>query len=257
VSLAGRHALITGAGTGIGAATATALALAGARVTLLGRNAAELDAHAATLPASAAAHVAIADVTDGAALDVAFASAQAAHGTVAILVNNAGIGISAPLAQTGDELWSRTLATNLTATFAAMRALVPAMAQTGWGRVVNVASVAGLTGGPYIAAYVASKHGVVGLTRALATEFATKGVTINAVCPGFTQTPMLERSIAGIVATTQRTPENAAAALLAGSPLGRFITPEEVAATIAWLCGDAAAAITGQAIVIDGGQLAR
>jgi NAD(P)-dependent dehydrogenase (short-subunit alcohol dehydrogenase family) len=257
MSSVARHALITGAGTGIGAATATALARAGARVTLLGRERGGLEAHAATLPASAQATVVVADVTDRAALESAFGAAQRALGPIEVLVNNAGIGISAPLPHTDDELWTRTLATNLNGTFYAMRALVPAMAKAGWGRVINVASVAGLTGGPYIAAYVASKHGVVGLTRALSTEYAGRGVTINAVCPGFTQTPMLERSIAGIVEKTNRAPETAAAALLANSPLGRFVLPEEVADTIVWLARDGAAAITGQAIVIDGGQLAR
>jgi len=252
-----RHALITGGGTGIGAATATALARAGMRITLLGRERGDVEAHAATLPASAQANVVVADVTDCGALEAAFAQAQAVLGPIEILVNNAGIGVSASLSQTGDELWTRTLATNLNGTFYAMRALVPGMAKAGWGRVINVASVAGLTGGPYIAAYVASKHGVVGLTRALASEFASRGVTINAVCPGFTETPMLERSIAGIVEKTNRPPEAAAAALLANSPLGRFVRPEEVAYTIAWLARDDAAAITGQAIVIDGGQLAR
>jgi len=252
-----RHALITGAGSGIGAATATAFARTGARITLLGRERRDLEAHAATLPPSAQATVVVADVTDRPALEAAFGEARAALGPIEILVNNAGIGMSAPLAQTDDDLWSRTLATNLNGTFYAMRALVPAMATAGWGRVINVASVAGLTGGPYIAAYVASKHGVVGLTRALSSEYAGRGVTINAVCPGFTETPMLERSIASIVEKTQRPPETAAAALLANSPLGRFVLPEEVADTIVWLARDGAAAITGQAIVIDGGQLAR
>ena len=252
-----RHALVTGAGTGIGAATATALAQAGLRVTLLGRERADVERHAATLPASAHAHVVAADVTDRVALEAALAEAQAARGPIAILVNNAGIGTGASLAQTDDDLWSRTLATNLSGTFYAMRAVVPLMAKAGWGRVINVASVAGLTGGPYIAAYVASKHGGGGLTRALASEFASRGVTINAVCPGFTETPLLERSIAGIVEKTNRAPETAAAALLANSPLGRFVKPEEVAGAIVWLARDDAAAITGQALVIDGGQLAR
>jgi len=257
MSIPARHALITGAGTGIGAATATALARAGARVTLLGRQRADVEAHAATLPASAQATVVAADVTDRGALERALDDAQAALGPIEILVNNAGIGIGASLSETDDALWSRTLATNLDGTFYAMRAIVPRMAKAGFGRVINVASVAGLTGGPYIAAYVASKHGVVGLTRALSSEYAGRGVTINAVCPGFTQTPLLERSIAGIVAKTKRPPEAAAAALLANSPLGRFVTPEEVAETIVFLARDDAAAITGQAIVIDGGQLAR
>ncbi|MGB8267443.1 MAG: SDR family NAD(P)-dependent oxidoreductase [Candidatus Velthaea sp.] len=257
MSPAGKHALVTGAGTGIGAATATALANAGARVSLLGIERTELDVHAATLAPGARAHVVVADVSDAGAVGAAFGSARAANGSIDILVNNAGIGTMAPLAQTDDLLWARTLATNLTGTFVCTRAVLAAMATAGWGRVVNVASVAGLTGSPYMVAYAASKHGVVGLTRALASEFAAKGVTVNAVCPGFTQTPMLERSIATIVEKTKRAQETATAALLANSPLGRFVRPEEVAATIVWLCREEAAAITGQAIVIDGGQLVR
>jgi NAD(P)-dependent dehydrogenase (short-subunit alcohol dehydrogenase family) len=149
------------------------------------------------------------------------------------------------------------LAVNLTGTYLCTRAAVPAMIAANFGRIVNVASTAGLTGGAYIAAYTAAKHGVVGLTRALAVELAPKGITVNAVCPGFTETEMLDRTLATIVSATGRTTDGAAQALLARNPLGRFVRPDEVASMVAWLCGPASAAITGQAIVIDGGEVMR
>lgn len=256
-ALAGAHALVTGGGRGIGAAIATALAAEGARVTLLGRERAVLEAHAATLPAAAHAHVAVADVTDAAAVAQAFAGARLRHGEVTLLVNNAGAALSRPFTATDEDAWQQMIAVNLTGTYLCTRAAVPAMIAARSGRIVNVASTAGLTGGAYIAAYTAAKHGVVGLTRALAVELASKGITVNAVCPGFTQTEMLDRTLATIVAATGRTPDGAVEALLAHNPLGRFVRPEEVASTVAWLCGPASGAITGQAIVIDGGEVMR
>jgi NAD(P)-dependent dehydrogenase (short-subunit alcohol dehydrogenase family) len=253
--LAGRHALVTGGGRGIGAAIATALAAEGARLTLLGRDRTVLEAHAATLPPSAQAHAVVADVADAAAVAAAFTAARAAHGEVEILVNNAGIGVSMPFAKLDEATWNAVIATNLTGTYHCTRAAVPAMLAARRGRIVNIASTAGLVGGRYIAAYTAAKHGVVGLTRALATELGPSGITVNAVCPGFTESEMLDRTLSAIVTATGRTAETAASALLARNPLGRFVRPGEVAAAVVWLCRAEADAITGQAIAIDGGEV--
>jgi 3-hydroxybutyrate dehydrogenase len=254
-ALAGKHALVTGGGRGIGAAIATALAAEGARLTLLGRDRTALEQHAAALPASAAVGVVVADVADPDDVTTAFDTARACHGDVEILVNNAGIALSRPFAKMDADAWNSVIGTNLTGTYNCTREVVAPMIAAGRGRIVNIASTAGVVGGKYIAAYCAAKHGVVGLTRALATELADKGITVNAVCPGFTETAMLERAVSTITASTGRTEEAAAAALLARNPLGRFVRADEVAATVVWLCGPGADAITGQAIVIDGGEV--
>jgi len=254
-ALAARHAFVTGGGRGIGAAIATALANEGARITLVGRDRAVLEAHAATLPSSAQAHAVVADVADEAAVDAAFAAARARHGDVDVLVNNAGIAASRPFAKMDLATWNAVIGVNLTGAFLCARAAVPAMVAAGRGRIVTIASTAGLAGGKYIAAYCAAKHGAIGLTRSLAVELAAKGVTVNAICPGFAETEMLERSVRTIAATTGRTEDEAAAALLAHNPLGRFVRADEVAAAVVWLCGPAADAITGQAIAIDGGEV--
>ncbi len=248
--LAGRHALITGGGRGIGAAVADALARLGADLTLVGRDAAVLEAKAAAIRDVTVTTI-VGDVNDEGSMKSAFERA----GPVSILVNNAGIAESAPFGRIDDGHWDRTIATNLTGTFRCMRIAYPAMAKAGWGRIVNVASTAGLKGYAYTVAYCASKHGVVGLTRALAMEAARTGVTVNAVCPGFTDTDMATRAVANIVAKTGRGEEETLNELASINPQGRLVRPEEVAETVAWLCLPSSAAITGQAIAIAGGEV--
>lgn len=248
--LEGRHALVTGAGRGIGAAIAQRLAVDGARVTLLGRSRASLDTVARTL-GHRLGDIVVCDVTDSAAVT----SAIAAIPPVDVLVNNAGQAESAPLTRTSDELWARMLAVNLTGPFHVSRAVLPGMIHTGWGRIVTVTSTASLRGYPYVSAYVAAKHGALGLTRALALEVATRGITVNAVCPGFTDTDMLQESVATIVARTGRSEGEARATLAALNPQGRFIAPADVANAVAWLCAPAAAALTGVALPVSGGEV--
>jgi NAD(P)-dependent dehydrogenase (short-subunit alcohol dehydrogenase family) len=251
-ALDGRHAVVTGGGRGIGAAIATALAAEGARVTLMGRKEAQLKGKAQTLPIGQAVRC---DVTEEAAVAGAFAEASRGFGPVAILVNNAGAAESAPLVRTSLELFRRMLDVNLIGTFLCSRAALPDMLEASFGRIVNVASIAGLKGAAYVSAYCAAKHGVVGLTRALALETATKGVTVNAVCPSYTDTEMAQRAIGNIVRKTGRSAAEAEAELVGKNPQGRLIRPEEVAATVLWLCAPGAEAITGQAIAVAGGEV--
>jgi 3-hydroxybutyrate dehydrogenase len=251
-ALSGRHAVVTGGGRGIGAAIATALAAAGARLTLMGRTLALLEEKAAALPTARAIAC---DVTDEQAVAAAFAQATEAFGPVAILINNAGAAASAPLARTSLELFRQMLDVNLVSAFLCSRAVLPGMLAQGFGRIVNVASVAGLKGAPYISAYAAAKHGVVGLTRALAMETASKGITVNAVCPSYTETDMARRTVDNIVAKTGRSAAEAEAVLVEKNPQGRLIRPDEVASTVLWLCAPGSEAITGQAIAIAGGEV--
>jgi len=250
--LEGLHAVVTGGGSGIGAAIAQALASEGARLTLVGRRREALDTTAATLPGAC---VAQADVTDRAAVDGAFASARAAHGPIAILVNNAGIAPSAPFAKVTAEAWRQTMAVNLDALFHCCQAALPDLLAAPSGRIVTVASTAGVKGYGYTAPYVASKHGAIGLMRALATEFAYTGLTANAVCPGFTDTDIVGDAIANIQAKTGRSADEARAQLTRFNPQGRLIDPAEVAEAALWLCLPASRSVTGQAIMVAGGEV--
>ncbi|MBK7615582.1 MAG: SDR family oxidoreductase [Vitreoscilla sp.] len=253
-SLAGKHALVTGAARGIGAAIALRLAAEGATLTLLGRDALRLQTLLATLPGKRHG-IAVADVADEAQVAAAFAETQLARGPVLVLVNNAGQAESAPLHKTSTELWQRMLAVNLTGTFLCSRAALPGMLQAGWGRVINIASTAGQRGYAYVAAYSAAKHGVLGLTRSMALEVAKKGITVNAVCPGYTETDILTESIANVMAKTGRSEAEARAEFAASNPQGRIVQPQQVADAVAWLCADAASAMTGQALSVSGGEV--
>jgi NAD(P)-dependent dehydrogenase (short-subunit alcohol dehydrogenase family) len=252
-NLQNRHALVTGGGQGIGAAIARLLVGQGANVTVLGRRLEAVQALAAEGPERM--HAVSADVTDADQVQAAFASARQRFGPIAILINNAGQASSASFLKTDLALWNQMLAVNLTGTMLCTQAAVPDMLQAKWGRVVNVASTAGLAGYAYVAAYCAAKHGVVGLTRALALEFAKKGMTVNAVCPGYTETDIVRNSIANVMAKTGRTEEQARAEFTAGNPQGRLVQVDEVADAVAWLCGPAASAITGQSIAVCGGEV--
>jgi len=253
--LSGKHAVVTGGARGIGAAVTRALMDHGARVTVLGRSAEPQRRGALDFQQAGGVAYVKADVADPAAVAHAFESARARSGPIDILVNNAGQAASAPFLKTDSTLWRQMMTVNLDGTFHCIQVALPEMLSAGWGRIINMASTAGLTGYAYVAAYCASKHAVVGLTRALALEIATKKITVNAVCPGFTETDLLKESVANIVAKTGRTPEEARAELAARNPQKRLVQPEEVANAVAWLCLPGSEAITGQTIAVAGGEV--
>ena len=250
--LEGRHAVVTGAGTGIGAAIAEALADAGAGVTILGRRIEPLERLASRLPDRL--HPLSADVTIEDSLRAAFERATRERGPASIVVANAGAAASAPFRRLDAGTWAHMLGVNLTGCYQTFRHGLAAMdREAGGGRLIAIASTAGLKGYPYVAAYCAAKHGVVGLVRALAVELAKTGVTVNAICPGFTETPLLERSVDSIVRSGSMNAEEARAALAADNPMGRFIEPGEVARVVLWLCGPDSDSVTGQSISVSGG----
>jgi len=251
----GRHVVVTGASRGIGSTIAANFATRGARVSLLGRNAENLHTVAKALGGASVATPIVTDVTDGNSVAAAFAQAREQFGPVHILINNAGQAASAKFTDTDEALWNRIMAVNVNGTYLCARQAVPDMLQVGFGRIVNVASIAGLRGAAYISAYVTSKHAVIGFTRSLALELANKNITVNAVCPGYTDTDIVREAIANIVRKTGRSEAEALATLVATNPQRRLITPEEVAHTVSWLCAPGAESITGQSIVVAGGEV--
>ena len=245
------HAVVTGGGRGIGRAIAAQLSRAGATVTVLGRNRATLD----EVVAAGMAHAAVvADVADQAAVRAALAEA-AERQPIDILVANAGAAVSAPFAKSDAALFRQMMDVNFMGVVHAVHAVLPGMKARRHGRIVAIASTAGLKGYAYVSAYSAAKHAVVGLVRSLALELATSGVTVNAVCPGFTDTDLIAGSIDTIMSKTGRSRDEALAELAKHNPQGRLVTPSEVADAVLWLCGDGASAITGQAIAVAGGEI--
>ncbi|WP_374568839.1 SDR family NAD(P)-dependent oxidoreductase [Ideonella sp.] len=244
-----KHAFITGASRGIGAAIARALAQDGWTLTLTGREA------PAALAAELGAFAVAMDQTDAGSVAAAFEAARAAQGPLVALVNNAGAVETAPFAKTSPAQWQRMLDVNLTGPFLCCQAALPDLKAAGAeGRIVNIASTAALKGYAYVSAYVAAKHGLLGLTRTLALELAKDGVTVNAVCPGYTETDIVRDGIAKVVAKTGRSEAEARAGFTQANPQGRLVQPDEVAATVRWLCSAGAGAVNGQAIAVCGGE---
>jgi NAD(P)-dependent dehydrogenase (short-subunit alcohol dehydrogenase family) len=253
--LAGKHAVVTGASRGIGAAISAALAGDGVRVTLLGRDQGGLQAVAAGLGGADQAFAVAADVADGASVQHAFHAARGHFGPVHLLINNAGQGASAKFTDTDEALWQRLMSVNLTGTYLCTRQAVTDMLAQGYGRIVNIASIAGLRGGAYISAYATSKHAVIGLTRSLALEYAARNITVNAVCPGFVDTDIVKEAIANIRKKTGRSDSEALATLVATNPQRRLVQPREVADTVMWLCRPGSESVNGQSVVLAGGEV--
>lgn len=254
--LSGRVALVTGGGRGIGRAVALALAAAGADVAVAARSQPEIEATAGEIRATGRRGEAIVcDVTERPQVDAMVARVKERLGDPLILVNNAGVATSAKLTDTTDDMWDRLLRVNATGAFYSTRAVLPLMLQAGWGRVINMASVASKAGAQYIAAYAASKHALLGMTRAVAAEVAARGITVNAVCPGYVDTEMTVASMANISAKTGRSDAEARKILEGFSPQRRLMTAPEVAALATFLCSEVARGINGQGIVLDGGAV--
>ncbi len=251
------HAVVTGGGRGIGAAIAETLARLGASISLVGRNAEMLQSTAGRIIKKHGVKVATAsaDVADEAAVRRAISTVRDELGSPTILVNNAGIAISAPFLKSDAAFWRKVLVVDLMGAVYCTQAVLPAMQESKWGRIINIASTAGVKGAAYITTYCAAKHGLIGLTRALAIEMARTGVTVNAICPSYTDTDMTAHTIANIVEKTGRSREETLASLVAQNPQRRLIQPAEVAEAVAWLCSDKAKSVTGQSIIIAGGEI--
>lgn len=241
------HVIISGGGTGVGAATAHAFANVGAKVTILGRTEDTLQAQGLSYQ--------ICDVTDAAEVKIAFEAAREEHGPISTVVANAGAADSVPFAKMTTESLSNMLDVNIVGVFNCWQAALPDMKVGGRGQMIVIASTAGLKGYPYVAGYCAAKHGVIGLTRALSLELAPLGITVNAICPGFTETPMLDRSIKNIVKLTGMSTEDAVKSLKRGNPQKRFIQVDEIAGTALWLCSESARSVNGHTLNLNGGEL--
>jgi len=249
-----RHVLVTGAGTGIGEAVSRQLHTDGYRVSLVGRRPEPLAALSASLGENA--YAITGDVTDRSSISSAFTSARERFGSIEILVNSAGMAPTAPFHRVDFADWQRTMDVNVNGVFHCSQIALEDMLGAGWGRIINIASVASLRGFPYVSGYCASKHAVLGMTRAVALEVATQGVTVNAICPGYVDTDIVRAAISEIVAKTGRTEEDAMRHFTESNPQGRLVETSEVASAVSWLCSDGAASVTGQAVAIDGGGTA-